>query len=98
MSVKIKGFDAILKSLENAEKTAKDVKEGKLTINTDYLKEHINEFNSTYPTNLTVDSAEDEILNFFKQTYFELIQKTLLENKSAKTVFNDKFKNYASVE
>lgn len=88
-------IDDLIKELENAQDSSKDIA-GELSITENFLNE-INNFNNKFHTALSVDSDDDDIIDYFTDAYIDIVQEFLMSKKSAKNEFNKKYKGFASI-
>lgn len=83
--------------VETASETAEHVP-GKILVDFDNIRAHLDTFNETYQTSFTATTPAHEIQEYFTTYYVELIQRVMYKKTNPQRAFNHHFDGYAKIE
>lgn len=72
--------------------------EGTLIIDTDNIKENLENFNTKFETNFSLTTTNEEYQEYFNNEYTNFIQEHLTEKFDYKKHFNDVYLGYAHID
>lgn len=102
--IKITGLDKLKKDLKKMSRNVEHNKEkadGQLSIDTDLIEKEIDIVNSKFGSVFSQDSTKDDFINFFANSYQEIMIQGFLESSykyNPKEAFNTKFNPYAKID
>lgn len=77
---------------------SRSVRNGKMTIDVDNIKEDLNVVNELCNTSFTDQTKDSDIIEYFRKVYNQLAHEDYSHNnRNAKDVFNHKYALYAHV-